>query len=198
MLAGQLPRLRPGLVLPQDPDDLCFRKSRASSVRPLEGPDSSAAWTKFSGAGHRLRAVERLDCSFVVDREHDDVSGRIDVGARQYRAAGRRIAGRLDAVAGCGAPDALDRGDADPGASAIIPTVQSATSPGEGSPREGPVSFSVPPPEQTSAPWPTRPQGDVPRLSREIPRIQATTRALRCCLEGVDRAHRLGEQCHVD
>ena len=129
-LDGNQQRINSGCAVCRADPAVAYREQCCRAVAPVA--TGHCAGPSLFDRQARLRAVERLDCSFVVDREHDDVSGRIDVGARQYRAAGRRIAGRLDAVAGCGAPDAPDRGDADPGASAIIPTVQSATSPGGG------------------------------------------------------------------
>ena len=50
MLARQIRRLRPGRVLPQNPDDLIFREQVfASSVRPSTRPDSNPNGGKSQG-----------------------------------------------------------------------------------------------------------------------------------------------------
>uniref|UniRef100_B0T9N9 Uncharacterized protein n=1 Tax=Caulobacter sp. (strain K31) TaxID=366602 RepID=B0T9N9_CAUSK len=87
MLAGQLARLRPSLVLPQDPDDLLFRKSRSLHVRPLKGRTLAPRGGKNQGQvtsnvaslinyGERYRSGERISSAFVEATVNAVVSKR--------------------------------------------------------------------------------------------------------------------------
>ena len=69
-----------------------------------------------------LGAVERLDLRFLVDREHDGMGRRIDIKPDDVAQLGGelRVGGQLELahpmrLQAVGAPDALHRGDADPG-----------------------------------------------------------------------------------
>jgi hypothetical protein len=51
VLAAEISRFRPCLLLLQHHDDLLFRKSLLLHVSVLNGPDSNPFWRKFSVAG---------------------------------------------------------------------------------------------------------------------------------------------------
>src|SRR5665213_3937380 len=68
----------------------------------------------------RLGPVERLDLALLIDREHDGMVGRIDVEPDDVLEFGRkaRVIGQLEVahavwLQAMGAPDALNRADAD-------------------------------------------------------------------------------------
>ena len=56
--AGKLTRLSTSLVLPKNPDDLLFRKSRSLHPSVLSWPDSRSEWRKKSEAGQFRPALE--------------------------------------------------------------------------------------------------------------------------------------------
>ena len=76
MLARQIRRLRPGLVLLQHPYDLIFREPCSLHLSVLDRPDSKSPWRKISVAGQledenaklkKLLAEQMLDAAALRD-----------------------------------------------------------------------------------------------------------------------------------
>ena len=111
------------------------RRRAVALVVVRHGP-GAALLQRQSGLG----AIERLDLALFVDRQHDGVCGRIDIEPDDVAQLVDevRIVGQLELpitvrLQTMGAPDALNRTDADAAAFAISSPVQWVVSPG-GSP----------------------------------------------------------------
>jgi hypothetical protein len=97
-------RLRPGLVLPQYPDDLFFREPARLHVHPSQVMDSTHFWRRLRGSGHpRSRhsvslATETFVCRATKSSGSPRNSGATIPNAERKNASGhsrRRPKGRL-------------------------------------------------------------------------------------------------------
>jgi hypothetical protein len=57
---AEVSRLRPGLLLPQNPDDLLFREPTCLHVHPQRVTDSIHFWRSLRGSGHCIHSDRLL------------------------------------------------------------------------------------------------------------------------------------------